>query len=83
MLFRSTGLGKIELVGKFAGLQRAGDYIVLNVDVVDPVRWRIRAAMSFGDLVAVAAGCARASVLSFLLSPAQWFRRTPRHPESF
>jgi hypothetical protein len=83
MLFRSTGLGKIELVGKFAGLQRAGDYLVLNVDVLEPVRWKIRAAMSYRDLAAVVVGCGKASILSFLLSPAQWFKRSPRHPESF
>ncbi len=32
MLFRSTGLGKTELTGRVADLQRLGDYLVMYVD---------------------------------------------------
>jgi len=83
MLFRSTGLGKTELVGKVAHMQREGDYLVLHVDVMEPVRWRIRAAMSFRDLLAVVGACGRAAVISFLLSPSQWLNKEPRRPEAF
>jgi hypothetical protein len=83
MLFRSTGLGKTELVGKVAAMQREGDYLVLHVDTVEPVKWRIRAAMSFRDLLTVVGVCGKAAVISFLLSPAQWLNRNPRHPEAF
>lgn len=83
MLFRSTGLGKTELAGKVAGMQRQGDYLIMHVDVVEPVKWRIRAAMSFGDLATVVGSCAKAAVLSFLLSPMQWFNREPEHPGNF
>jgi hypothetical protein len=83
MLFRSTGLGKTELVGKVAAMQREGDYLVLHVDTVEPVKWRIRAAMSFRDLLSVVGACGKAAVVSFLLSPSQWLNRNPRHPEAF
>jgi hypothetical protein len=83
MLFRSTGLGKTELVGKVAAMQREGDYLVLHVDTVEPVKWRIRAAMSFRDLLTVIGVCGKAAVISFLLSPSQWLNRNPRHPEAF
>lgn len=83
MLFRSTGLGKTELVGKVNGTKRQGDYLIMHVDVVEPVQWKIRAAMSFSDLLAVVRACAKAAIISFLLSPAQWFNRDPKHPEAF
>ena len=83
MLFRSTGLGKTELVGKVAGIQREGDYLVLHVDTVEPVKWRIRAAMSFRDLLAVVGACGNIAIMSFLLSPSQWLNKNPRPPEAF
>ncbi len=83
MLFRSTGLGKTELVGRIAEMQREGDYLVLHVDTIEPVKWRIRAAMSFGDLIAVAAACGKLSIISFLASPSQWLNRNPKHPKAF
>ncbi|MBE0480823.1 MAG: hypothetical protein IBX68_07575 [Dehalococcoidia bacterium] len=83
MLFRSTGLGKTELVGKVVEMKREGDYLVLCVDTLEPVKWRIRAAMSFKDFATVIRACGKFRVLSFLLSPAQWFNRQPRHPENF
>jgi len=83
MLFRSTGLGKTELKGKVAGMKREGDYLVLHVDVVEPVKWRIRAAMSFRDLAAVMAACMSASIVTFIMSPGQWFNKQPKPPEQF
>ena len=83
MLFRSTGLGKTELVGEIDTLQRQGDYLVMYVDVVDPVKWRIRACVSFRDIAKLGASCARAAILSFLLSPRQWRNGSPRHPGEF
>ena len=47
MLFRSTGLGKTELKGKIDTIQRQGDYLIMYVDVTDPVKWRIRVALGF------------------------------------
>ena len=83
MLFRSTGLGKTELVGRVAEMQREGDYLVMHVDTIEPVKWRIRAAMSFRDLISVVLACGKASVISFLLSPTQWFNKAPKHPVTF
>ncbi len=83
MLFRSTGLGKTELKGKVAGMERQGDYLIMHVDVVEPVKWRIRAAMSFGDLATVIGSCAKAAIISFMLSPTQWRKKEPAHPGEF
>lgn len=83
MLFRSTGLGKTELVGKIDALKRQGDYLVMYVDVVEPVKWRIRAALSFRDLAKIAGACVKAAILSFIFSPKQWGNKEPTHPGDF
>lgn len=83
MLFRSTGLGKTELVGRIAEMQRQGDYLIMHVDVVEPVKWRIRVALSFRDLVKVIGACAKAAIISFVLSPKQWRNKEPLHPGEF
>lgn len=83
MLFRSTGLGKTELMGKVEDMQRQGDYLVMYVDITEPVKWRIRAALSFRDLVKVIGSCAKAAIVSFMLSPRQWRNKDPRHPGEF
>jgi hypothetical protein len=83
MYFRSTGLGKTQLAGKVVEMQREGDFLVMHVDTTEPVKWRIRAAMSFIDLAAVAGACMKFAILRFLLSPKQWFNKQPVHPGEF
>jgi len=83
MLFRSTGLGKTELKGKVDTIQRQGDYLIMFVDVTDPVKWRIRVAMGFKDLTRVMGCMAKGAVLKYLLAPKQWFNKEPAHPGDF
>ena len=83
MLMRSTGLGKTMLRGKVDSMQRNGDYLILLVDTVEPVQWRVRVAMNFGDLASVIKSCATASIMSFILAPKQWFNKEPKDPNEF
>ena len=83
MYFRSTGLGKTELAGKVNDMQRQGDYIVMLVDITDPVKWRVRAAFRFSDLATIAGKMAKAAILSLVFSPKQWRNREPKHPGDF
>ncbi|MFO8101707.1 MAG: hypothetical protein R6U37_06045 [Dehalococcoidia bacterium] len=83
MQFRSTGLGKTELTGHIADLQRQGDYLIMAVDVTDPVKWRIRAGLSFSDLLTLLKVMFKGSIIGFILSPKQWFNRNPAHPGEF
>ncbi len=83
MYFRSTGLGKTELTGSIADLSRQGDYLIMFVDVTDPVKWRIRAGMSFRDLLVLLKVMMKGSIIGFILSPKQWFNKNPRHPGDF
>ena len=83
MFFRSTGLGKTELRGQVDDLKRQGDFLIMFVDVVEPVKWRIRAAMSFSDLAKVMACMDKRSIISLLLSPKQWRNKNPQHPGDF
>ena len=50
MRMRSTGLGKTELIGNIEAIKRQGDYLVMSVRTVDPVRWHVRAGLDGTDL---------------------------------
>lgn len=83
MLFRSTGLGKTELTGHIAGLERHGDYLIMHVDVTDPVKWRIRGGLAMKDLGTLLKVMLSAAILGFILNPKQWFNKNPKHPGEF
>jgi len=83
MLMRSTGLGKTQLTGKFVEMQRQGDYLIAQIDVVDPVKWRMRVGLSFRDLARIIALCAKRSVIQLILSPIQWRKKQPKNPGEF
>jgi len=83
MFFRSTGLGKTQLAGKVVEMKRQGDFLIMHVDTIEPVKWRIRAAMSYRDLATVLKACMKMAILKFLLSPKQWFNKEPKHPGDF
>jgi len=82
MLFRSTGLGKTELTAKVVDMKRQGDYLILQVDTLEPVRWRIRAGFCVRDLGTVIKLMLKGSNLKFLLSPGNW-RKQAEHPGDF
>jgi hypothetical protein len=85
MLFRSTGLGKTELVAKIDETQRItrqGDYLILHVATLEPVRWKIRAAINYRDLLAVLKSCLKLSIIAFVLWPFRAMRQ-PQHPGDF
>ncbi len=83
MQFRSTGLGKTELTGHISGLERQGDYLIMHVDVTDPVKWRIRGGLAFRDLLTLLKVMMKGAIIAFILSPKQWFNRNPAHPGEF
>jgi hypothetical protein len=83
MYFRSTGLGKTQLTGKVVEMQRQGDFLIMHVDTTEPVKWRIRAAMSFRDLATIGGTCMKTAILKFLLSPRQWLNKKPTDPGDF
>ena len=85
MRFRSTGLGKTELVAEVDRVERItrqGDYLVLHVATLEPVRWKIRAAMDYKDVIAVLRSCLKVSIITFLLWPVRAFR-TAKDPGEF
>lgn len=83
MYFRSTGLGKTELTGSITGLERQGDYLIMHVDVTDPVKWRIRGGLAMKDLGILLKVMLKATILGFILNPKQWFNKKPEHPGDF
>ena len=83
MLMKSTGLGKTQLTGQVIELKRQGDYLIMQVEVTEPVKWKIRVAMSVRDMAKAAACCAKRSIIQFILSPKQWGNKKPNHPGEF
>jgi len=82
MLMRSTGLGKAELVAEIVALKRQGDYIIMEMNTTQPVRWKIRGCLSHKDLRMIMKAMFKPTVLPFLLNPRAWFR-SPTHPGDF
>jgi len=81
MLMRSTGLGKTELRGKIIGLIRQDEYLVLQVETIEPVKWKIRVAIAKPDIWQVIKGILKWKNLKLLLST-KW-KAEPKHPGEF
>ena len=81
MLFRSTGLGKTELKAKVTGMVRQGDYLILQVETTEPVRWKIRAGLSMPDMWTVIR--AMMSPANFKIMFSRRWAREAKHPGEF
>lgn len=53
MLTRSTGLGNTELAGDIQTLDVKADYMIIGCKTTSPVKWHVRVAISFPDLITV------------------------------
>jgi hypothetical protein len=82
VLFRSTGLGKAELVGEIVGVKPQGDYLIMEINTTEPVRWKVRGAVSFKDLKTLVKMLFQVSVFLFFLKVGAWFRE-PQSPGDF
>ena len=51
MLVRSTGLGRTELEGDVQTVDVKGDYIIFVMKTSEPVKWKVRIAANFSDLL--------------------------------
>jgi hypothetical protein len=82
MLFRSTGLGKRELVAEIVAVKRQGDYLIMEVQTTEPVRWKIRGGVTWKDLRMLIKVVLNRQVLWYLLAPSNWFKQA-EHPGDF
>ena len=82
MLFRSTGLGKAELVAEIVEIKRQGDFLIMEMRTTEPVKWKIRGGLSQEDFKCLLKASFKSSVLGFLLNPATWFKSAD-HPGDF
>lgn len=60
MRTRSTGLGSTELVQEIKYMKPAGDYLIMGMQTVEPVKWQVRAAATYKDIF---------KLISILLKP--------------
>jgi hypothetical protein len=82
MLFRSTGLGKRELVAEIVAVKRQDDYLIMEVETSEPVRWKIRGGVTWKDLRTLLKAIFSPPVLWYLLGPPNWFKQA-KHPGEF
>ncbi|MEN6466950.1 MAG: hypothetical protein ABFD62_17385 [Syntrophaceae bacterium] len=85
MLFRSTGLGKTELtahIDQELGIECKGDYLILHVATTNPVRWKIRGAINYRDLLIIIKAALKFSVIKYLIWPFRAMKE-PQHPGDF
>ena len=80
--FRSTGLGKTMLEGEPADVMLVDDMLVMHIQSTTPVRWRIRAALSYRGLLKFIKLALKPSVLRFILFGSRTIRK-PKLPEDF
>ena len=80
--FRSTGLGKTMLQGEPADIQIVDDMLVMHIQSTTPVRWRIRAALSFRGLLKMVKMGLKLSVIKFVLFGFTTLKK-PNLPEDF
>lgn len=65
--FRSTGLGKTMLQGEPADIMVVDDMLVFHIQSTTPVRWRIRAALTFRGLLQVIKMALKPTIIKFVL----------------
>ena len=82
MLYRSTGLGKSELVAEIVTVRRQGDYLVMEMQTTEPVRWKIRGALNREDFKGLFKALLKMSTIGFFLNIAGCFKK-PQHPGEF
>ena len=68
MRMKSTGLGRMELLGRCEEITANGDYLVLSVRTTEPVRWHLRTALSRTDAYAILKLMLRPTILRFILA---------------
>ena len=57
------GTGKGELVAEIVGIRRQGDYLIMEMETTEPVRWKIRGGVSRMDLRVLLKAILKLSVL--------------------
>ena len=67
MRVRSTGLGRTELIQEFSKVYGKQDYLVIEMHTIEPVKWHVRTAVTYKDIIRLVKVVARPSVLWWLL----------------
>jgi len=67
MRTRSTGLGSTELVQEFRYMKPMGDYLVIGLETVEPVKWKVRAAATYKDVFAMVKVLLKPAVIWWLI----------------
>ena len=67
MRTRSTGLGSTELAQQFRYMKPQGDYLIVGLETIEPVKWQVRAAATYIDILALAKVLLKPAVIWWLV----------------
>ncbi len=68
MRTRSTGLGSTELTQEFEKMEPQQDYLIIRMQTVEPVQWKVRVAATHLDVLSIIKGLLKPSVLWWVFS---------------
>ena len=68
MRTRSTGLGSTELTQKFDCMEPHQDYLIIKMDTVEPVQWKVRVAATQLDVLSILNGLLKPKVVWWVTS---------------
>ncbi len=68
MRTRSTGLGSTELTQEFEKMEPQQDYLIIRMQTVEPVQWKVRVAATHLDVLSIIKGLLEPSVLWWVFS---------------
>ena len=68
MRTRSTGLGSTELTQKFDSMEPHEDYLIIKMETVEPVQWKVRVAATQMDVLNILKGMLKPSVIWWVTS---------------
>ncbi len=82
MRVRSTGLGKTELIQEFSKVYHKQDYLLIEMRTTEPVKWHVRTAVTYNDLLKLIKVAVRPGTIWWVLTG--WRRRgNPRPIEDY
>ena len=78
MLVRSTGLGRTELEGDVKTLDVKADYLIIGMKTTEPVKWHVRAAIDYKDLLKIVKLSFNNAIMRFVFFGFKYLKKPPK-----
>jgi hypothetical protein len=82
MRVRSTGLGKTEMVCQIDKLKILDGHLLMTLQAIEPVRWRIRIVLTYKDILRIVR-VGTFIILTYLVAGLKTIFSTPPPPTNY